>query len=363
MSTATRHLLPPTGAPASWRGPQIDWTESCLFHLDEADIDEIGRALAALNARGGERTLPLRRQDFPLDRVARKLAAVAEQIYRGKGFAMLRGLPRTEDSADEMAQIYFGLSVHLGVPISQSHRGELLGHVLNLEGYGEVARAYQDGGHMNMHTDSCDIIGLMCLRTAKAGGASRICSALAIHDALAESRPDLLASLYGGYYFRRGDKDAQLGDGRKVSLAPVPVFDRLDGWPQRVACYFLGSYIRRAAQEGHGHLTDLDREAIATLETMAESPDFYLDMQFQDGDIQFLNNRVIVHGRTDYVDEYAIEKRRHLLRVWLSAPEWPPLAERQVMHSDEDHRLWLARRQPELEFPEAYLESLRASVA
>ncbi|MDX3905913.1 MAG: TauD/TfdA family dioxygenase [Pigmentiphaga sp.] len=359
MSTTT-HFPSPTRAPAAWRGPDVDWTQECLFRLDDADIAEIDRALKALNAGAIERPLPLRPQDFPLERVASKLQAVGEQLYRGKGFAMLRGLPRTRYSADEMAQIYFGLSVYLGVPISQSHRGELLGHVLNLAGYGEVARAYQDGGHMNMHTDSCDIIGLMCLRTARAGGASRICSALAIHDALAEQRPDLLASLYAGYYFRRGDKDAQLGDGRKVSVAPVPVFDRLPGWPQQVSCYFLGSYIRRAAKEGFGSLSAVDQEAVATLEAMAESPEFYLDMQFQDGDIQFLNNRVILHGRTDYADEDDIGKRRHLLRVWLSAPEWPPLAPRQVMHSDEDHRLWLERRDPALEFPQAYLESLRA---
>jgi hypothetical protein len=351
--------LTPTRAPAAWRGPDVDWTRECLVLLDDGDLDEIRAALAHLHARLPRGSLPLARADFPLVRVAEKLGRVGHALHAGKGFAMLRGLPRHDFDADQMAQIYFGLSIYLGVPIPQSHRGELLGHVLDLTGYGDVARAYQDGGHMNMHTDSCDIIGLMCLRTARAGGASRISSSLAIHDTLATERPDLLARLYRGYFFMRGEKDASLGDGRRVSRAPLPVYARVPGWPQQVSCYFLGSYIRRAAQAGHGTLSEADLEAVQAIERMAESPEYYLDMQFQDGDIQFLNNRVILHGRAHYEDAPRIEARRHLMRMWLRAPDWAALPAAQVMHSAEDHRLWLQYRDAGLELPMAYIDSLR----
>ncbi|WP_144639838.1 TauD/TfdA family dioxygenase [Bordetella genomosp. 13] len=352
--------LTPTQAPAAWRGPDVDWVRECLVQLDADDLLEIRQALDALGAQRPPGTLPLARDDFPLVRVADKLRVVARQLHAGKGFAMLRGLPREQYDADQMAQIYFGLSIYLGVPMSQSHRGELLGHVLNLTGYGDVARAYQNGGEMSMHTDSCDIIGLMCLRTARSGGASRISSALAIHDALARCRPDMLARLYAGYRFMRGEKDAQLGDGRRVSLSPIPVFARLDGWPQQVACYFLGSYIRNAAAAGHSRLGDADLDAIKAVEIMAESPEYYLDMQFQDGDIQFLNNRVILHGRTHYEDSPEIGQRRHLLRMWLRAPDWPGLPPEQIMHTGKDHALWLRHRNAGLELPNAYVTSLRA---
>ena len=353
--------LSPTRAPSAWRGPDVDWMRECLVQFDSDDIAEICQALDYLGTHRPPKTLPLAQAEFPLNRVADKLGVVARQLHAGKGFAMLRGLPRDQFDADQMAQIYFGLSIYLGIPMSQSHRGELLGHVLNLSGYGDVARAYQNGGEMNMHTDSCDIIGLMCLRTARSGGASRISSALAIHDALAQSRPDLLARLYAGFTFMRGEKDAQLGDGRRTSVSPIPVYTRLRDWPQQVACYFLGSYIRNAAKAGHARLSDADLDAVKAIEIMAESPEYYLDMQFQDGDIQFLNNRVILHGRTHYEDSPEIENRRHLLRMWLRAPSWPTLPSEQIMHSDSDHALWLRRRNAALELPNAYIDSLRAT--
>ena len=37
------------------------------------------------------------------------------------------------------------------------------------------------------------------------------------------------------------------------------------------------------------------------------------------GQIQILNNRIIVHGRTPYEDFDEPDKRRHLLRFWLRA--------------------------------------------
>lgn len=354
-------VLTPTRTSAAWRGPEIDWTRECLVSFDSADLAEIRRALNHLAAHRPPKTLPLSRAEFPLTHVAEKLGLVARQLHAGRGFAMLRGLPRDQYDADQMAQIYFGLSIYLGIPMSQSHRGELLGHVLNLSGYGDVARAYQNGGEMSMHTDSCDIIGLMCLRTARSGGASRISSALAIHDGLAQCRPDLLARLYAGYTFMRGDKDAQLGDGRRVSSAPIPIYTRLEEWPQQVACYFLGSYIRQAAKAGHAHLSDTDLDAVRAVEIMAESPEYYLDMQFQDGDIQFLNNRVILHGRTHYEDSPEIESRRHLLRMWLRAPDWPSLPSSQILHSEDDHAKWLRYRNASLELPISYIDSLRAA--
>jgi hypothetical protein len=39
----------------------------------------------------------------------------------------------------------------------------------------------------------------------------------------------------------------------------------------------------------------------------------------QPGQMQILNNRIIVHGRTPYVDHDEPDKRRHLLRLWLRA--------------------------------------------
>ena len=50
------------------------------------------------------------------------------------------------------------------------------------------------------------------------------------------------------------------------------------------------------------------------------------DMEFRQGDIQFLHNRVILHSRGAFVDFPEPERRRHLLRLWLATSEGRPLA-------------------------------------
>ena len=48
-------------------------------------------------------------------------------------------------------------------------------------------------------------------------------------------------------------------------------------------------------------------------------------MDFQPGDMQFINNYHVLHGRTAYEDNRAVGKIRHLKRLWL---ETEVLAER-----------------------------------
>ena len=60
------------------------------------------------------------------------------------------------------------------------------------------------------------------------------------------------------------------------------------------------------------------REAIAIVQELATDPAFYLDMSIGEGDIQFLNNRLVFHGRTAYVDDVPNGFKRHLKRLWLA---------------------------------------------
>ena len=48
-------------------------------------------------------------------------------------------------------------------------------------------------------------------------------------------------------------------------------------------------------------------------------------MQFQPGDIQWLNNHVILHSRTAYEDHPEPERKRLLLRLWLNHAGARPL--------------------------------------
>lgn len=350
----------PVGGYAAWRGPHIDWRGTGLHVLTAAELLEIDQALVHLKGRGQLDFPDITRETFPLRSTAKRLNGVGRALRYGVGFAMLRGLPRDRYDTDDMARIYFGLGAWLGQTMVQSHKGEVLGHVMDHSGLEVSPRAYHAGGHLGMHTDSSDIVGLMCLRAAESGGASRIASAVAIHDHIASTRPDLLRILYRGFYYRRMDLDAQHGTGRLLSPAPVPVFTlrRIDGVVS-LNCYFLGGYARRAAAQGDVRLTQMEIEAIEHVEALAASSDFHLDMEFAEGDIQFLNNRLMLHGRTDYKDAAKIEKRRHLLRLWLKVSDWPALPDEQVFHKPDDYARWALRREPYMELPSIYLQSLR----
>jgi len=243
----------------------------------------------------------------------------------------------------------------IGRAITQSRQGEFLGHVVNISDVDPSVRGYQYGGGQNMHSDSCDIIGLMCLRAARSGGASRIVSAVAIHDELARLRPDLLRLHYWGFTYRRNELDARLGSGVIVPPVPIATFARRDG---ELSCYLGTNYALRAAEAGDSVLSAAQREAIEIVQQIATSPEFYLDMQIGEGDIQFLNNRLIFHGRTAYEDHQDVALRRHMLRLWLCIDQWPALPANQRPHSDEDHRLWLRQRRAFMEFPSRFFADL-----
>ena len=124
----------------------------------------------------------------------------------------------------------------------------------------------------------------------------------------------------------------------------------------------MTAYIRRAA-EYDSPLTACAQEALAEVQRLAKSPGFHLDMDFAEGDIQFLNNRVIFHGRTDYRDEPDWSKRRHLMRLWLRVADWPALAKSQTFSTNEDQRMWKANRTVLKDLPSTHFEDIGRKTA
>jgi hypothetical protein len=335
---------------AAWRGPAIDYRTDGMHVLTAAEVAEIDAALAHLRGLGDLDFPDIVQSSFPLPTLGPWFAGQLEELRHGRGFLLLRGLPRERYSEDDMALIYFGLGAYLGVPTPQSWQGELLGHVVDISDIEQGVRGYNAGGGQNMHTDSCDIVALMCLRAAKSGGASRISSAAAVHDHLLETRPDLLQLLYDGMLCRRMERDAEHGTG--VINRHVTFYRRRGA---ELSCYISGSYPRRAAKAGDSVMSPEQTEALETFFRLAASPEFHLDMRIGEGDIQFLNNRILVHGRTDYQDHAEVTRRRHMLRLWLRVPGWPSMTDSQAMHTPEDHALWLRQRKPGMEMPSRFL--------
>jgi hypothetical protein len=111
---------------------------------------------------------------------------------------------------------------------------------------------------------------------------------------------------------RNGEESA--GQPPFFSLAP---FNDFNGSPR---VFYIGWYIRDAQRHPEApRLTAEEREAMDLLESIANDPAYHIEMDFMPGDIQLLNNARILHAREAYEDDEALERRRHLLRLWLAA--------------------------------------------
>jgi hypothetical protein len=341
------HLRQPIVSPGAWKGTDIDWTQHGLHVLDASELKEIDDALKHLLSLGDLDFPEITRQTFPLQKVGELMASLPDRLRNGCGFLMLRGLPRDRYSDDDMARVYFGLGAYVGRTMTQSYLGDTLGHVVDVSDLEPKSRGYRKGGGQLMHTDSCDIIGLMCLRTAISGGASRITSALTVHNWMLENKPELLDVLIDGLYLKRTDEDGRRAT-RTYSEHRVPFFHENDG---EITCYLPTGYARLAEKSGERPFTEIESEALYQVRKAAASPEHFLDMGFKEGDIQFLNNRMMVHGRTDYEDHKELPLRRHLLRMWLRVDAWPKMPTAQVFHTDEDMGLWARGRRRLMELP------------
>lgn len=305
----------PITGPSAWAGPDLAATDSWIHRLDEAMVAEIDAALAGLT----EKQIPFTKDDFPLPAVSEFLERVPEALANGPGFALVRGLPRDRYTDDECQLIYWGIAMHLGTPISQNTRGHLIGHVRD-EGRSfddPTARAYQTAAKLDFHADQLpvDILGLFCLRIAKSGGASMLVSAATVHNVVLSERPDLLDVLYAPFYLDwRGEEP--IGE---PGWYQSPMFSKAEGL---VTSRFTSrQYFKTVVRHDPAfELTPQQADALDFVQEVANRPELRLAMSFQEGDMQFLNNHVLLHARSEFEDYEEPERKRHLLRLWIAYP-------------------------------------------
>ena len=304
--------------PGAWVGPGIQHDASWIYQVGAAAIAEIDAALEHAKRAGAR--IPFTKELFPLPRFAAELDRLLDEIENGRGFMLVRGIPRSRYTDTECEMLYWGLGVHFGSPVSQNARGHLLGHVRD-EGRIHAdpsARGYQTCQRMDFHTDMLpvDVLGLFCLRTAKSGGASKLTSALTIHNVLRDERPDLLDALYGTFHIDwRGEEP----EGEKPWFS-VPMFSEREG---KVTTRINSlPYYDSAARHGEQYRpTALQREALETVQDIANRPELMLTMDFREGDIQLINNHIMLHAREAFEDHPEPGRERHLLRMWIAVDD------------------------------------------
>jgi hypothetical protein len=316
-------LMQPVAGPRAWRGEVLTRETTWAETLGAAEIADIERALATAKASG--RSLEeIDREHFPLTVTRERLARVLDEVYGGRGFVLLRGLPVERYDDDDVGLILWGLGRYLGSPLYQNPQGELLGHVYDHgRAYGQIdVRGYETNAYLPYHTDGCDLVGLLCLRKGLEGGLSSIVSSVTVHNEILARHPEYMGLLYNGFYYIR--REEALGS-KGVSDRPVPVFGAKDGV---VSCRYIRNQINAGAVKRETPHTTLEKAALDFMDEQTRRADLRLDMDLQPGDVQLCNNYTILHSRTGFRDGPERHQQRHMLRLWLKFPQpWPVDAE------------------------------------
>jgi hypothetical protein len=304
----------PIAGPAAWKGPELGSNRDWFYEFTAADLAELDAAIRTHFAEGREMG-DISPATFRLPGMAKTIAGLLEQVIHGRGFVMLRGFPVSKYTTAESAVAYLGIGAHFGSFRSQNAKGHLLGHVcdLGLDIRKPTTRYYQTNRELEYHTDSCDIVGLLCLKTSKSGGESRLVSSVTLHNELLRRLPDLWKLLFNPFPTdRRGEVPPGM-----LPWFELPVFNWHAG---ELSTIFAGQYIRSAQANfpEARRLTAAEHEALDMLDSLTNDPELNLTIEFRPGDMQFVHNHQILHSRTDFEDWPELEKRRHLLRLWLA---------------------------------------------
>ena len=249
-----------------------------------------------------------------LDKVAASL--------RRHGFALVRGLGQSAER-DVTARELMALATRLGVVVPQSPRGEEVEDVRDFSDTdASDDRGYRSRGELSPHSDPPTLIMLHCLQRAKSGGESYIVNVRSIHDRIAELEPELLEELYKEFPYWQVEGQPGI---RQAGPAPDKraILARHDGV---VSCVYYRPYIEMAAEALGEPLSARQVAALDLFDQCSSSPELAVRFHLQPGQTLLLHNRAVLHARTDYEDWPEPERRRHLLRVWIDAPELLPVA-------------------------------------
>ncbi len=317
----SRDLPSHLNVPTAWLGSDlVDDPAAWILTLSPDHISELRRAAATVITQGLALS-EISNALFPLPTLAPVLRQLRTELTHGRGFSLIRGLNIDDVTERETSIIFFGLGSHIGHARSQNAAGDILGHVRDVgaKGSDTNVRIYQTNERQTFHTDSCDVVGLICLRAAQSGGDSLLVSATSIYNAYLERRPDLLPYLFEPI---ATDRRGEIPHGMKPYFE-IPVFSWFQDY---LSVMYQRQYIDSAQRfEEAPRLTQNHIDALDLFDELANDPELSLSMTLKPGDMQFVHNHSMLHDRTGFMDWPDPERRRHLLRLWLSVPGDRPL--------------------------------------
>ena len=292
---------------AAWYGVDLrNKSELWSYQLSSEEISELENA-ASNFIKSGEPLGKISKKSFHLPKLGSFMEKLQNELREGLGFKLIRGLPVDQYDAATFSTIFCGIGSHLGLARSQNAAGHLLGH--------------QTTARQHFHTDSCDVVGLLCLKEAKEGGKSMLASSVTIYNEMSRRNPDLVKALFEPI---ARDRRGEIPVGQKP-FYKIPVFN---WYKNHLTCFYHREYIDSAQRyEEAPKLKAAQIEALNLFDQIANEDSVYLGMQFRPGDMQFVYNHNLLHDRTEFIDWPDPDKRRHLLRLWLALPIDRPLPE------------------------------------
>lgn len=307
-------LKQPITGPAAWAGRDLANDTSWVHQLSLEATAGLDAALAALRAKG-LRFPDFSRDDFPIGPLGQELPRIADELENGRGFLLLRGLPIHRYSDEELKAVYYGIGLHLGTPVRQNPRGDLLGEVMNVgDPDSKHTRVYETNRYLPYHSDPSDVVGLLCVRKAPQGGVSSLVSVARIYNEILAQHQEYLGLYYRMFYFEHLCEP-------KPSLSPI--FSYNEG---KLSCRYLRQYLELGHEITGVPLSRVETEALDLFDRIMHDPGIRLDMMLEPGDLQFANNYAVLHSRNEFEDHEELQLRRRMLRLWLKMPNARVLA-------------------------------------
>ncbi len=315
----------------AWSAAELKADDKWIHQLSNADKAELKSAVDSVKTKGLD-VFCFGREDFSLPTLGSRIKSIMTDVEKARGCALIRGLSVDSYSINDLSLLYWGLGVHMGTPISQNARGDLIGNVRDAgKSYNSTnIRGYTTNAALPPHCDPADTVSLLCVKAAITGGESLLASAPAIFNELISTEPELLPPLFKGFYFDlRGE--GTTGEINEVTRHRVPVFHWHAG---RLSCRYNRRTIVDGQRKAGEPLEGLDLRAVDRVAELAEDERFRFEMTFLPGDIQILSNHTILHFRRAFESNLTSQAPRHLLRLWtnvdeeLARPLRPEFAER-----------------------------------
>jgi hypothetical protein len=307
---------PTIDSPSAWRRADLRG-EDYRVELSPACLDEIRRMADAFRA-GPLPTIVRRPDEFDLPQCRAAMARVQDILRSGVRFAIVDRLPVAELGDEAATSAYWLLASMVARPVAQSLDGRLVYDVRDtgrqaLPGSG--VRPDQTNIDLKFHTDNSynmtppECVVLLCLRTAKSGGHSRVASFHTLHNALSARHAEALPRLYRPFWF---DRQREFHDGEPDIFA-APVFAAADELRARFSAHQIrGGYaLKNEPVDNEG------AAALAALLDLFDDDTLSADFDLEPGQMQFVDNRMLGHARTQFEDHPEPDRRRHLVRLWL----------------------------------------------